>query len=71
VGSSDGYLLTHEWPLYVFDGVPMFLTMCWFFFRYPSKIQMHPHHADHTELRSADEESVTQLRSERRKPNKY
>ncbi|KAF7557966.1 hypothetical protein G7Z17_g243 [Cylindrodendrum hubeiense] len=31
----DGYLLLHEWPLYVFDAVLMFFVMVIFFVRYP------------------------------------
>ncbi|KAI8284454.1 rta1 domain-containing protein [Colletotrichum sp. SAR 10_98] len=33
---SDGYLLQHEWPVYVFDAGLMTLTMVVFFWRYPS-----------------------------------
>lgn len=69
---NDGYLLSTEWPLYVFDGVLMLCTMCWFFWRYPSDIKAHLLRPDGmTELRSADEESVAQLRAERRKPDSY
>jgi hypothetical protein len=32
----DGYLLKHEWPLYVFDGVLMFGVMVIFFVKYPA-----------------------------------
>ncbi|KAJ5510045.1 RTA1-domain-containing protein [Penicillium expansum] len=30
IEGNDGYLLTHEWPLYVFDGTPMILVMAVF-----------------------------------------
>ncbi|KAH7126449.1 RTA1 like protein-domain-containing protein [Dactylonectria estremocensis] len=32
----DGYLLAHEWPLYVFDSVLMFAVMVIFFSQYPA-----------------------------------
>ncbi|KAH7155924.1 RTA1 like protein-domain-containing protein [Dactylonectria macrodidyma] len=35
---SDGYLLGHEWGVYVFDASLMTLTMVWFFLRYPSQL---------------------------------
>lgn len=38
---TDGYLMTHEWPLYVFDSVIMFAVVvlfCWF---YPDQLQPH------------------------------
>ncbi|KAF7550241.1 hypothetical protein G7Z17_g5849 [Cylindrodendrum hubeiense] len=35
---SDGYLLGHEWGVYVFDASLMTLTMTWFFLRYPSQL---------------------------------
>ena len=33
-----GYLVTHEWPLYAFDGALMLLVMVVFFFWYPSQL---------------------------------
>ncbi|KAH6898190.1 RTA1 like protein-domain-containing protein [Thelonectria olida] len=36
---SDGYLLGHEWPTYVFDAALMMLTMMIFFWRYPSQLK--------------------------------
>ncbi|KAB5522893.1 RTA-like protein [Coniochaeta sp. 2T2.1] len=72
VGGNDGYLLSTEWPIYVFDGVLMLATMSWFFWRYPSEIKEHLSHPHNmTELRSTDEESVQELRAERRKPGSY
>jgi hypothetical protein len=69
---NDGYLLSTEWPLYVFDGIPMLATMCWFFWRYPAEVKTYLDRPGHmTELTSADEESVAQLRAERRKPDVY
>lgn len=35
---NSGYPITHEWTLYVFDSVPMFLVCIIFFFRYPSNL---------------------------------
>ncbi|UKZ81596.1 hypothetical protein TrVFT333_009368 [Trichoderma virens FT-333] len=35
---QDGYLLTHEWTVYVMDGMLMFLTMLHFTWKYPSKL---------------------------------
>lgn len=36
---NDGYPLTHEWTLYVFDSVPMAIVMLIFLIWYPSQIQ--------------------------------
>lgn len=35
---QDGYLLTAEWPLYVFDGSLMFLLMVVFYIWYPHEL---------------------------------
>ncbi|CAG7997219.1 unnamed protein product [Penicillium nalgiovense] len=35
---DTGYLVTHEWPLYAFDGALMLLVMVVFFFWYPSQL---------------------------------
>ena len=37
--SADGYPLTHEWTLYVFDSLLMFLVTVIFFVRYPSQLE--------------------------------
>ncbi|TPX13402.1 uncharacterized protein E0L32_006132 [Thyridium curvatum] len=34
----QGYLLSNEWPVYVFDGTLMFFTMAFFALRYPSQL---------------------------------
>jgi hypothetical protein len=39
VGGSGGYLLTMEWPLYVFDATLMVITMSIFFWWYPSNVR--------------------------------
>jgi hypothetical protein len=39
---QNGYLLTYEWTLYVFDSVPMILVTIIFFFRYPSNLAPKP-----------------------------
>lgn len=36
-GGQDGYLLGHEWTLYVFDSVPMFVVTVVFWIRWPGK----------------------------------
>jgi RTA1 like protein len=36
---NDGYPLTHEWTLYIFDSVLMFLVTVIFYIRYPSSLQ--------------------------------
>lgn len=36
---SDGYLLSEEWAVYVFDASLMTLTMVAFFVRYPSQLR--------------------------------
>ncbi|MCJ1388816.1 hypothetical protein MMC18_001666 [Xylographa bjoerkii] len=41
---QDGYLLSNEWPTYVFDGALMLLVMIGFFIWYPS--QLHPSSRD-------------------------
>jgi RTA1 like protein len=35
---QDGYLLGHEWTLYIFDSVPMFLVTVLFYFQEPVNI---------------------------------
>jgi hypothetical protein len=35
---QDGYLLTHEWTIYVMDGMLMFFTMLDFAWKYPSQL---------------------------------
>ncbi|KAH8660380.1 RTA1 like protein-domain-containing protein [Xylariales sp. PMI_506] len=37
---SDGYPMTHEWILYVFDPIPMFVVMVIFFLWYPSRLEV-------------------------------
>lgn len=48
VMGSEGYLLQHEWTLYIFDALLMALVTVIFFLRYP----------DHLELGGRDLESV-------------
>ncbi len=36
---QDGYLLSTEWPTYVFDGALMLLVMIGFFIWYPSDLR--------------------------------
>jgi hypothetical protein len=35
---TDGYLMAHEWPLYVFDTILMFGVLVLFYFYHPSRI---------------------------------
>ncbi|KAJ2900338.1 uncharacterized protein MKZ38_002471, partial [Zalerion maritima] len=39
IGGSDGYLLRHEWTLYIFDSLLMWIAMVLFWWRYPSEIR--------------------------------
>lgn len=39
VMGHDGYLLSTEWPLYVFDAVPMLAVMVVFWWRFPAGVQ--------------------------------
>ncbi|OIW34302.1 RTA1-domain-containing protein [Coniochaeta ligniaria NRRL 30616] len=70
VGGTDGYLLSTEWPLYVFDGALMVFTMSYFLWRYPSELKAHLSHPD-MQLRSTDGDSVAHLSAERSKPERY
>jgi uncharacterized membrane protein len=36
---ADGYPLTHEWTLYLFDSLLMILVTVVFYLRYPSELQ--------------------------------
>lgn len=36
--SNDGYLLEHEWTMYIFDSVPMFAVMVVYYLWYPTYI---------------------------------
>lgn len=38
VMGTDGYPLTHEWTLYVFDTIPMLVASVLVYFRYPDNI---------------------------------
>ena len=38
VMGTDGYPLTHEWTLYVFDTIPMLVASALVYFRYPDNI---------------------------------
>ncbi|KAK7418140.1 hypothetical protein QQX98_004115 [Neonectria punicea] len=47
---SDGYLLSIEWGVYVFDASLMTLTMAWFFLRYPSELSKRRNAGDGVEM---------------------
>lgn len=56
VMGSDGYLLSVEWGVYVFDAALMTLTMLWFLWRYPHTLkkalkgQAHREHYEYEEV---------------------
>lgn len=54
---QGGYLLTHEWAVYVFDGALMLLTMVCFLIRYPSHLDRMEDEDYGTELGGRDEGS--------------
>lgn len=35
----DGYLISHEWPAYVFDAIPMFAVTVIYYIKFPSQLQ--------------------------------
>ncbi|KAH7120615.1 RTA1 like protein-domain-containing protein [Dactylonectria macrodidyma] len=51
---TDGYLLSHEWPTYVFDAPLMTLTMVAFFWWYPGQLQGRVSPGSDTEMASAE-----------------
>jgi hypothetical protein len=42
IQGQSGYSLKHEWTLYVFDSVPMFIVAVVYFIWYPSQLQTPP-----------------------------
>jgi hypothetical protein len=42
VFGNDGYPISHEWTLYVFDSIPMILVTITFLFRYPGNLAPNP-----------------------------
>ncbi|KAM0283758.1 hypothetical protein ACHAQH_002347 [Verticillium albo-atrum] len=50
---SDGYLLSIEWGVYIFDAALMTLTMTFFFLWYPSKLKNAKLHSSDVELGAA------------------
>jgi hypothetical protein len=61
VMGTDGYPLTHEWTLYLFDTVPMLVASVLVFFKYPDKI---------TPRETSDIQLESQISSDRVLPNK-
>ncbi|KAE8338225.1 hypothetical protein BDV24DRAFT_176828 [Aspergillus arachidicola] len=49
-GGESGYLLRHEWPMYVFDTVPMLVVMILFYVRYPSDIRVKGREEESSEM---------------------
>jgi hypothetical protein len=35
----DGYLMSHEWPAYIFDAIPMFAVTVIYYIKFPSQLQ--------------------------------
>ncbi|UPK92601.1 hypothetical protein LCI18_003536 [Fusarium solani-melongenae] len=58
VMGNDGYLLSHEWPLYLFDALPMFAVMAVFWHWWPLTSS---HRSSWTSLRSLNNQSHTKL----------
>ncbi len=52
----DGYLLSNEWCVYVFDGVPMVLAMALFAVRYPNRLYPKNRSSTGMELLNSTEE---------------
>lgn len=52
----DGYLLSTEWPLFVFDSTPMLVVMAIFWYWFPSVVQQP--HTDSTWERTTSESNV-------------
>ncbi|KAL3424030.1 RTM1 [Phlyctema vagabunda] len=52
VEGQDGYSLTHEWTLYVFDAAPMLVVTFIFWFWYPGHIQPPSESVESVELNS-------------------
>ncbi|KAM5354686.1 hypothetical protein ACJ41O_001333 [Fusarium nematophilum] len=50
---SDGYLLSVEWGVYVFDAALMTVTMAWFFWMYPSQLKQALDQREMAELEQA------------------
>lgn len=38
ITGHDSYLFKNEWPMYIFDGAPMLVTMAGFYIRYPPQL---------------------------------
>ncbi|KAK2686457.1 hypothetical protein QWA68_015139 [Fusarium oxysporum] len=55
----DGYLLSTEWPLFVFDSTPMLVVMAIFWYWFPSVVQQP--HTDSTWERTTSESNVVIL----------
>ncbi|CAK7233497.1 hypothetical protein SBRCBS47491_008630 [Sporothrix bragantina] len=65
---QDGYLLQHEWPIYVLDGVPMLIVMAAFAAGYPSVLKQAPKNVTGgvTPINSYDVEMGERAANERR-----
>jgi hypothetical protein len=50
---QGGYPLKHEWTLYIFDTVLMFIVAVIFYIRYPSKLEGKREDVEHVQMISS------------------
>jgi hypothetical protein len=63
---QTGYLVVHEWVIYVLDGAPMVLVMAIFAVRYPSALQRHSKGMQPVATTASDDVELASGRKERR-----
>jgi hypothetical protein len=51
---QNGYPLKHEWTLYIFDSLLMFLVTAIFYIQYPSKLETKANDVEHVQMFSQD-----------------
>lgn len=54
VMGQNGYPLKHEWTLYVFDALLMFLVTVVFYMRFPSQLERRKEDIEHVLMTSQD-----------------
>ncbi|KAI9155564.1 Protein RTA1 [Paramyrothecium foliicola] len=61
---NEGYLLNHEWNVYVFDGALMLFTMTWFYLKYPNQfaVTSASHNSPDVELASPEDRDTKHSR---------
>jgi hypothetical protein len=62
---ADGYLLSNEWPLYIFDTVPMFIVMGVFWKWFPSNLNLTGSRMEVTSMNNLTVNSEAQMYSRR------